>query len=95
MNKQEEQTLRENIRHLIKYVKTKNQQEKDLFRESLKTLAKLELSHMLTEGDVADTKTIMTAIAIDHINPSIHVVVEVLQSENVPYFSYTHANFLV
>ena len=55
MNKQEEQTLRENIRHLIKYVKTKNQQEKDLFRESLKTLAKLELSHMLTEGDVADT----------------------------------------
>jgi len=55
MNKQEEQTLRENIRHLIKYVKTKNQQEKDLFRESLKTLAKLELSHMLTERDVADT----------------------------------------
>jgi hypothetical protein len=55
MNKQEEQTLRENIRHLIKYVKTKNQQEKDLFRESLKTLAKLELSHMLTEREVADT----------------------------------------
>jgi len=46
-------------------------------------------------GDVADTKTIMTAIAIDHINSSIHVVVEVLQSENVPYFSYTHANEII
>ena len=46
-------------------------------------------------GDVADTKTIMTAIAIDHINSSIHVVVEVLQSSNVPYFSYTHANEII
>jgi len=46
-------------------------------------------------GDVADTKTIMTAIAIDHINPSIHVVAEVLQSLNVPYFSYTHVDEII
>jgi len=55
MNKQEEQTLRENIRHLIKFVKAKKQNSEKEFRDSLKELAKLELSQMLIERDVADT----------------------------------------
>jgi len=55
MNKQEEQTLRENIRHLIKFVKAKKQNSEKEFRNSLKELAKLELSQMFIERDVADT----------------------------------------
>ena len=46
-------------------------------------------------GDSADTKTIMTAIAIDHIEPKVHVVAEVILSSNVPYFSYTLVNEII
>ena len=55
MNKQEEETLRSNIKHLIKFVKAKKQLNEKQFRDSLKVLAKLELSQMLTEREVADT----------------------------------------
>ena len=82
MNKQEEQTLRENIRHLIKYVKTKNQQEKDLFRESLKTLAKLELSHMLTEREVAEVDPAPNkSTGINVLEDLLKKIVPVLQTD--------------
>ena len=55
MNKQEEQILRSNIKHLIKFVKAKKKLNEKQFRDSLKVLAKLELSQMLTEREVADT----------------------------------------
>ena len=54
MNQKEEQTLRENIRHLIKYVKSKNNLEQKQIRESITTLAELELQKMLQEREVAD-----------------------------------------
>ena len=46
-------------------------------------------------GDTADTKTIMTTIAIDHIVPDIHVVAEVLSSSNLPFFAYTFVNEII
>jgi len=46
-------------------------------------------------GDTADTKTIMTTIAIDHIIPDIHVVAEVLSSSNLPFFAYTFVNEII
>ena len=46
-------------------------------------------------ADIADTKTIMTAIAIDHISPDIHVVAEVLSSNNLPFLAYTFVNEII
>ena len=54
MNQKEEQTLRENIRHLIKYVKSKKDLEQKQIKESIRTLAELELQKMLQEREVAD-----------------------------------------
>ena len=53
MNNKEEQELRENIRHLIKHVKSTRLKEEVLFRESLVEIAELELSKMLQEREVA------------------------------------------
>ena len=47
---QEEEVLRENIRHLIKHVKQKRADEEQEVRKSLKTLMRLELKQMLAEG---------------------------------------------
>ncbi len=55
MNKQEEQKLRENIRTLIKLVKTKKKLNESRIRNSLRTLARLELQKMISEREVADT----------------------------------------
>ena len=46
-------------------------------------------------ADAADTKTIMTAIAIDHISPEIHMVVEVISSSNLPFLEYTFVNDII
>jgi len=53
MNNKEEQELRENIRHLIKHVKSTRLKEEVLFRQSLVEIAELELSKMLQEREVA------------------------------------------
>jgi|14_taG_2_1085336.scaffolds.fasta_scaffold00240_21 hypothetical protein len=53
MNQKEERELRENIQHLIRHVKAKRKKEEKLFREQLVELAKLELSNMLVESEVA------------------------------------------
>ena len=54
MNQKEEEVLRENIRHLIKFVKSKKEFEKKQIKEAVKTLAELELQKMLQESEVAD-----------------------------------------
>ena len=54
MNQKDEQALRENIRHLIKHVKSKRELEQKQIKESIKTLAELELRKMLQEREVAD-----------------------------------------
>mgnify|MGYP001389008097 CR=1 FL=1 len=54
MNKQEETLLRNSIRQMIKVVKENKQLSEQTFRNSLTTLAKLELEKMLQEREVAD-----------------------------------------
>jgi hypothetical protein len=51
---QEEKTLRKNIKQLIKHVKQKRLDEEREIRSSLKTLMRLELKQMLTEGETPD-----------------------------------------
>ena len=53
MNEQE-QILRENIRHLIKHVKQKKLDEEKEVKKSLQALIKLELKNMLNESQTPD-----------------------------------------
>lgn len=43
----------------------------------------------------ADSKAILIALAIDSISASVHVIVELINSQNKLYFNYTHANEIV
>lgn len=43
----------------------------------------------------ADSKAILIALAIDAISANVHVIVELMNSENKLYFNYTHANEIV
>lgn len=43
----------------------------------------------------ADSKSIMTVLAIDSLASSVHVIVELINSGNRMYFDYTHANEIV
>lgn len=54
MMNNDEQILRENIRQLIKHVKTKKINEEKEIRKSLKKLMRLELQHMLSEAATPD-----------------------------------------
>ncbi|MBN1997493.1 NAD-binding protein [candidate division KSB1 bacterium] len=47
------------------------------------------------DPDNADSKTILTVLAIDSINPNAHVIVELLSSRNETYFQYTHADEII
>ena len=51
---QEEQSLRKNIRQLIRHVKQKRLYEEKQIRNSLKTLLRLELKQMLSEAETPD-----------------------------------------
>ena len=51
---QEEKTLRENIKQLIRHVKQKRLIEEQKIRNSLKTLMRLELKNMLAESETPD-----------------------------------------
>jgi len=51
---QEEQSLRKNIRQLIRHVKQKRLDEEKQIRNSLKTLLRLELKQMLSEAETPD-----------------------------------------
>lgn len=43
----------------------------------------------------ADAKSILIVLAIDALNPSVHVIVELLKSKNENYFQYTHVNEII
>lgn len=43
----------------------------------------------------SDSKAILIALAIDAINPNVHVIVELLKSRSETYFKYTHVNEIV
>ena len=76
-------------------VKGNSTHEETLLRAGVDTAKIVIVLADRSLGESADTKTIMTAIAIDHIVPDVHVVAEVLLSSNVPYFSYTFVNEII
>lgn len=43
----------------------------------------------------ADSKAILIALAIDSISANVHVIVELINSNNKLYFNYTHVNEVV
>ena len=81
MNK-DEQILRENIRHLIKHVKQKKQNEESQIRESLKELLRLELKAMLSEADVPDVDpTPNKSTGINVLEQLLKKIVPVLETD--------------
>ena len=79
----------------IMIVKGNPSNENSLKRDGIESAATVIILADEKLADVADTKTIMTAIAIDHISPDIHVVAEVLSSNNMPYLAYTFVNEII
>jgi len=79
----------------IMIVKGNPSNENSLKRAGIESAATVIILADEKLADVADTKTIMTAIAIDHISPDIHVVAEVLSSSNMPYLAYTFVNEII
>jgi len=43
----------------------------------------------------ADSKSILIVLAIDAINPNVHVIVELMRSNNEMFFQYSHVNEIV
>ena len=43
----------------------------------------------------ADSKAVLIALAIDSINPNVHVIVEINNSKNKMHFQYTHVNEII
>tara|TARA_Y100000746_G_scaffold227141_1_gene233296 strand:+ start:2080 stop:2931 length:852 start_codon:yes stop_codon:yes gene_type:complete len=79
----------------IMIVKGNPSHEETLKRAGIESATTIILLADESLGDGADTKTIMTAIAIDHITTKIHVVAEVLSSSNLPYLEYTFVNEVI
>ena len=79
----------------IMIVKGNPSNEDSLKRAGIESAATVIILADERLSDTADTKTIMTTIAIDHIIPDIHVVAEVLSSSNLPFFAYTFVNEII
>jgi len=79
----------------IMIVKGNPSNEDSLKRAGIESAATIIILADERLADTADTKTIMTTIAIDHIVPDIHVVAEVLSSSNLPFFAYTFVNEII
>ena len=79
----------------IMIVKGNPSHEDSLKRAGIKSAATVIILADEKLADAADTKTIMTAIAIDHISPEIHMVAEVLSSNNLPFLAYTFVNEII
>ena len=79
----------------IMIVKGNPSNEDSLKRAGIESAATVIILADERLADTADTKTIMTTIAIDHIIPDIHVVAEVLSSSNMPFFAYTFVNEII
>ena len=79
----------------IMIVKGNPSHEDTLKRAGIETASTVILLADDKLKDTADTKTIMTAIAIDHITTSIHMVAEVLSSSNLPFLEYTFVNEII
>ena len=79
---QEERTLRSNIRDLIRIVKQKKANEKDLFENNIFKLATLELEKMLLEGGVPDVDpTPNKSTGINVLEELLKKIVPVLETD--------------
>ena len=79
----------------IMIVKGNPSHEDTLKRAGLQSASTIIILAEEKLADAADTKTIMTAIAIDHISPEIHMVAEVISSSNLPFLEYTFVNEII
>ena len=79
----------------IMIVKGNPSHEDTLKRAGLQSASTIIILAEEKLADAADTKTIMTAIAIDHLAPEIHMVAEVISSSNLPFLEYTFVNEII
>jgi len=79
---QEEKILRENIRHLIRYVKNKKLNEEIEIKNNLKKLLRLELKAMLNEAEVPDVDPAPNkSTGINVLEQLLKKIVPVLQTD--------------
>ncbi|MBN2287084.1 MAG: NAD-binding protein [Tissierellales bacterium] len=43
----------------------------------------------------SDSKSILIVLAVESINPNVHIIVEIVKSNSVMFFQYTHVNEIV
>lgn len=51
--------------------------------------------HFKDNSGMADARSVLICLAIDKLNPSIHIIAEVLNEENVPHFDRANVNDIV
>tara|TARA_B100000131_G_scaffold309242_1_gene339502 strand:+ start:335 stop:1153 length:819 start_codon:yes stop_codon:yes gene_type:complete len=79
---QEEKTLRSNIRDLIRFVKKKKTNEKNLFEQNIITIAELELKKMLEEAATPDVDpTPNKSTGINVLEELLKKIVPVLETD--------------
>jgi hypothetical protein len=79
---QEEKTLRNSIRHLIRHVKQKKQNQDAFFEQQIIRLAELELKKMLNEGGVPDVDpTPNKSTGINVLEELLKKIVPVLKTD--------------
>jgi hypothetical protein len=79
---QEEKTLRNNIRHLIRHVKQKKTGNENLMKETILRLATLELQTMLNEGGIPDVDpTPNKSTGINVLEQLLKKIVPVLETD--------------
>jgi len=79
---QEEKTLRENIRHLIRHVKQKKTDNENIIKESILRLATLELQAMLNEASTPDVDpTPNKSTGINVLEQLLKKIVPVLETD--------------
>ena len=79
---QEEKALRNNIRHLIRFVKNKKSSDKALFEQNIIKLAELELKKMLVEASTPDVDpTPNKSTGINVLEELLKKIVPVLETD--------------
>lgn len=51
--------------------------------------------NLKSSNGMADAKSVLICLAIDKLNPNIHIIAEVLNEENVPHFERANVNDIV
>ena len=82
MNKSEEKSLRENIRHLIRHVKQKNTDEEKHLREIINSLIEVEFKDLVREASVPDVNpTPNKSTGINVLEELLKKIIPVLETD--------------